>query len=147
MGTHPYNVILYNFTWHIGAGFYIGGGVGRIVNNSILESSSDGRIPQLLCLSGSSGSAVGQWIGPDGTILTTIQSDPFDVIFGDNNNPGQMIVETPITNPSIMATHEGVYTCMIPNESDDIEYLRIGIYLSGSSGECISNVFYGSATT
>ena len=122
----------------IGAGFYVGGGVGCIVNNSILEPSSDGWIPQLLCLSGSSGSAVGQWIGPDGTILTTIQSDPFDVIFGDNNNPGQMTIETPITNPSIMATHEGVYTCMIPNESDDVEYLRVGIYLSGSSGECIN---------
>ena len=129
--------MLINWCHCIGAGFYVGGGVGHIVNNSILEASSDGRIPQLLCLSGSSGSAVGQWIGPDETILTTIQSDPFDVIFGDNNNPGQMTVETPITNPSIMAGHEGVYTCMIPNESDDYEYLRIGIYLRGSSGEGI----------
>lgn len=59
------------------------------------------------------------------------------MIFGDNNNPGQMTVETPITNPSIMAGHEGVYTCKIPNESDDYEYLRIGIYLRGSSGEGI----------
>ena len=121
----------------LGAGFYVVGGVDRILNNSILETTSEGRIPQLLCLSGSSGSAVGQWIGPDGTVLTTTQSDPFDVIFGDNNNPGQMIVETPITNPSIVATHEGVYTCMIPNENDEIEYLRVGIYLSGSSGEYI----------
>ena len=127
---------------YTGAGFYVGGGVGRIFNNSILETSSDGRIPQLLCLSGSSGYAVGQWIAPDGTILTTIQNDPFDVIFGDNNNPGQMMIETSITNPSIMATHEGVYTCMIPNENDDIEYLRIGIYLSGSSGECINSNCY-----
>ena len=120
---------------NIGAGFYVTGGVGRILNNSILETTSDGRIPRVLCLSGSSMSAVGQWIGPGGRILTAIQSDPFDVILGDNSNPGQLIIETPITNPSITTIHEGVYTCVIPDETDEAEYLRVGIYLSGSSGE------------
>ena len=121
-----------------GAGFYVTGGAGHILNNSILETTSEGRIPQLLCLSGSNTSAVGQWVGPDGRILTTIQSDPFDVIFGDNSNPGQLIIETPVTNPPITTTYEGVYTCIIPDEGDDTEYLHVGIYLSGSSGEYIN---------
>ena len=111
---------------------YVTEGVGRIRNNSIIETTSEGRFPQLLCLSGSNVSAVGQWIGPDDTILTTIQNDPFDVIVGDSSSPGELIIETPVANPPITTAHEGVYTCLIPNENDENEYLRIGIYLSGS---------------
>lgn len=111
------------------------GGVGHILNNSILETSSDGRIPRLLCLSGSNMSAVGQWIGPDQTVLTATPNDPFDVIISDNSNPGELIVETPVTNPAIAAVHEGVYTCMIPDETDESQYLHVGIYRDGSSGE------------
>lgn len=118
-----------------GAGLYVTGSVGQIFNNSVLETSSDGRIPRLLCLSGSDISAVGQWIGPDQSVLTATPNDPFDVIIGDNSNPGELIVETPVANPAIAAVHEGVYTCMIPDETNETQYLRVGIYLDGSSGE------------
>ena len=110
------------------------GGVGRVLNNSILETSLEGRIPQLLCLSGSDASAVGQWIGPDGRVLTTVQNDPFDVVIGDSESPGELRIETPSTNPPIMSTHEGVYTCVIPDDTEETEYLHVGIYLIGSSG-------------
>ena len=123
------------FLLHKGAGIYVTGGVGRISNNSILETSSEGRIPRLLCLSGSDMSAVGQWIAPDGRDLTTIQNDPFDVLVGDSNNPGELIIETPVTNPALSAAHEGVYTCLVPNETGGSEYLRVGIYLRGSASE------------
>ena len=110
------------------------GGVGRILNNSILETTLEGRLPQLLCLSGSDASAIGQWIAPNGRVLTTVQNDPFDVIVGDSGSPGELVIETPVSNPPITTTHEGVYTCMIPDDTEETEYLRVGIYLGGSTG-------------
>ena len=101
-----------------------------IPNNSLLEVTSRGQISQLYCLSGSNMSSIGEWISPDGTNLVAVQNDPFDIIFGDNNNPGQLLIQTPTTNPPITTNHEGVYTCVIPNESDENEYLHIGIYLT-----------------
>ena len=122
---------------HIGAGLYsISDGVS-IANNSILEANSEGRLPQLLCLSSSNMSAVGDWISPEGRSLITTQNDPFDVIFGDDSNPGQLVIETPPGNPSIGTAHEGVYSCAIPKNSGETEHLHIGIYLPGSSGQCV----------
>lgn len=80
-------------------------------------------------------SSVGQWVGPDQRDLTATPNDPFDVIIGDSNNPGELIIETPITNPAITEVHDGVYTCMIPDDNDETQYLRIGIYLDNFSGE------------
>ena len=77
-------------------------------------------------------SVVGAWINPGGRNLVAVQNDPFDIIFGDSNNPGQLLIETPSTNPPISMAHEGVYTCTIPDESGQIEYLHIGIYLNTS---------------
>ena len=54
------------------------------------------------------------------------------MIFGDSNNPGQLLIQTPTTNPPITSTEEGVYTCIIPNENGDDEYLHIGIYRTTS---------------
>ena len=86
-------------------------------------------------------SAVGDWISPSGRSLITTQNDPFDVIIGDDSDPGQLVIETPLGNPSITSTHEGVYTCAIPNNSGEMEYLHIGVYLFGSSGQC-EHAFY-----
>ena len=86
-------------------------------------------------------SSVGDWISPEGISLITTQNDPFDVIFGDDSNPGQVMIETPLGNPSITTADEGVYTCAIPNNSGEIEYLHVGIYLLGSSGECMGVFF------
>lgn len=77
-------------------------------------------------------SVAGDWMSPGGRSLAAVQNDPFDVIFGGNNNPGQLQIETPATNPPITGVHEGVYTCTIPDESDETEYLHIGIYLTAS---------------
>ena len=107
-------------------------GFGSIPNDSLLETNSGGRIPQLLCLSGSNASIVGEWISPEGRNLAAVQNDPFDIIFGDIDNPGELLIETPVTNTPITRSHEGVYTCISPNESGHIEYLHIGIYVNAS---------------
>ena len=77
-------------------------------------------------------SAVGNWVSPERRNLATVQNDPFDIIFGDSNNPGQLLIETPANNPPITSNHEGVYTCVIPDENGQSEYLHIGLYLSAS---------------
>ncbi len=77
-------------------------------------------------------SLIGEWISQEGRNLAAIQNDPFDVIFGDSNNPGQLLIEMPVTNPPITATHEGMYKCVIPDENGLSEFLHIGIYLSTS---------------
>ena len=114
-----------------GVGFYLSG-IGSILNNSILETDSEGRIPQLYCLSGSNMSIAGEWVSPQGQNLTAVQNDPFDITFGANNNPGQLLIETPTTNPPIAATHEGVYSCVIPDETGQSQSLYVGLYLSAS---------------
>lgn len=133
-------IICFNLS-HVGVGFYSPSSSVSIVNNTILETDSEGRISSLLCLSGTNMSAVGDWLGPGGRSLITTQNDPFDVIFGDDSNPGQLVIDTPTTNPSITSTHEGVYTCVLPDDNDETEYLHIGIYLSGSSSKCTVNHF------
>ena len=77
-------------------------------------------------------SVVGEFISPEGRNLAAVQNDPFDIIFGDSNNPGWLLIKTPATNPPIVTAHEGIYTCTIPDENDQSEYLHIGIYLSTS---------------
>lgn len=62
----------------------------------------------------------------------TVPNDPFDVIFESSNDPGLFFIETPLSNPPITSTHEGVYTCVMPDEYDEDQYLHIGIYLSAS---------------
>lgn len=118
--------------WQLtGAGFFISG-IGTAYNNSILEVSSEGRIPQLYCLSGFNMSIEGDWISPEGRDLVAVLNDPFDVIIGSSNDPGQLLIETPLSNPHISPADEGVYTCVIPNEDGESEYLHIGLYHSTS---------------
>lgn len=97
----------------------------------MLETGSNGRIPPLYCFSGSNFSVAGDWISPDGRSLLTVPNDPFSVILGSSNDPGVLLIETPVSNPPIKSTHEGVYTCVMPDDIED-HYLHIGIYLSAS---------------
>ena len=77
---------------------------------------------------------IGQWIAPDGQDLTAITTDPFEVTIGSSYSPGSLQVTTPVENPSLTTAHEGVYSCVIPDDSGETRYLHIGIYLHGFSG-------------
>ncbi len=123
--------MLTHFIYLLGVGIYVSG-IGRVANNSIIEADSNGRISQLLCLSGSNMSTVGDWVAPDGSNLDAVLNDPFDVTFGGSSGPGELRITTPETNPRLTASHEGVYTCSIPNEYGEQQNLYIGIYLSAS---------------
>ena len=98
-------------------------------------ANGNGRINQLLCLSGSMTARVGQWIGLNGTNITTTDNDPFDVRVGGSYSPGSVEVQTPDTSSPLSSANEGVYTCVIPDESGETNYLYVGIYLSGFSSK------------
>lgn len=114
-----------------GVGIYVND-IGNLQNNSLVEINSHGRIPQLHCLSGSSMSDVGYWIGPNGTNLNEVLNDPFDVVPGDENNPGELLISTPITNTQLENVHEGVYTCSMPDDNGINQNLHVGIYFNAS---------------
>ena len=59
----------------------------------------------------------------------TVPNDPFDVVFESADDPGQLLIETPLSNPPIASAHEGVYTCIMPDEDGTDQSLYIGIYL------------------
>ena len=78
---------------------------------------------------------VGEWISPGGRSLLTVPNDPFDVIYESGDDPGQLLIATPQSNTPIVTSHEGVYTCIMPDENDEDQHLYIGIYLSASKFE------------
>lgn len=82
-------------------------------------------------------SIVGDWISPRGRNLVTVPDDPFDVVFESASDPGQFLVETPLSNPPIGSAHEGVYTCIMPDEFNEDQLLYIGIYLSAGKLKAI----------
>ena len=100
----------------------MGGSVGQVSNSSIVLVISDF---VLLCLSGTSIPDVGHWINPNGTDITHDVNGQFDVTVGDNSNPGSLEVQIPSESDQI---DEGVFTCAIPDDTGEIQYLYVGIY-------------------
>ena len=81
---------------------------------------------------------VGEFIGLDETALPeTTNGDPFDVLVSPNNIHGLVNIET----DSLTSDDQGVYTCRIPDESNDIPVdVNIGIYLNGFNSEYLLTV-------
>ncbi len=119
---------------HAGSALYTTGGAGQLTNSSLIFASSGDRINQVRCLSGSLLPNVGQWFSPGGGNLAPIADDAFEVTVGDSYNPGFVALSNPAENPPLAASDEGVYTCVIPDETGVVQYLYVGIYLDGFSG-------------
>ena len=101
---------------------------GPIPNNSIIVTDNFGQMPRLQCISGSKSPNVGQWIAPSGQDATYRTSDPFDVVMGDENDPGYLDISL---HPGQFITFndQGVYTCHIPDETGVVCSVFVGIYL------------------
>ena len=112
-------------------------GTGLLQNNSILLASNTGRIGELQCISGTTSANVGSWITPNGT--THRSGNPFEVTAGDESDPGYLSIQL-VPGYSLTHLDEGVYTCVIPDERGDTQYLYIGIYPSGFSCKLLDNV-------
>ena len=116
---------------------------GPVANNSIVRANSDGSTGVFQCISGSTQPNVGQWIAPDGQELSLSADSPFTVTIGDSTNPGYL--STVVTNGhSLSNVDQGVYSCVLPDESGNEQIIHVGIYLSGFNSEfhkCINVAF------
>ena len=73
---------------------------------------------------------VGQWIAPDGSNITDDDTDLFNITVGGLDDPGFTSIEIK-DGASLTIDDEGVYTCIIPDENGDMQYLFVGLYRRG----------------
>ena len=100
-------------------------------NNSLIETLSNNVIPRFQCLSGSSQSNVGTLIGPLGTDITQITTDPFTILPENRNDPGTMVV---ISSKALDTADVGIYTYRTPDENGKTIDFHFGIYTSLLAG-------------
>ena len=110
-----------------GTGVVVQPGDKVLAKNSLIRTLFNNRIPHFHCLSGSSQSNIGKLIGPLGTDITLMSSDPFNVRRGRGTDPGTLRVIGAMTLDS---TDVGIYTYRTPNEnaSTAVEDFHFGIY-------------------
>lgn len=101
-----------------------------IPNNSIIRMSASGRFNQLQCISGSRMAGVGQWIAPDGNNISDDTNDLLNITIGGVDDPGLISMEIK-DGATFTLDDEGVYTCIIPDENGDMQYLFVGLYGRG----------------
>ena len=101
---------------------------GVIPNNSIILTNNFGQIPRLQCISGSQSPDVGQWLTPAAQDVTLSTSDPFNVVRGGASDPGYLDI---LLNSGQILTirDQGVYSCVIPDETGTSTSFFVGIYL------------------
>ena len=119
-----------------GAGVVVQPGDRVLPNNSLITTSSHNLIPRFHCLSGSLRSNVGNLIGPLGTDITLMSSDPFNVRHGRGTDPGTLLV---FSSSNAMETDDnGIYTYHTPDENGDTVDFHFGIYDSTHSSEIVN---------
>ena len=104
---------------HAGVSLFLEG-VGQLQNNSIVQLSRTGSIGQLQCISASTSPGVGQFVAPNGTDITNASSI---ITIGNSTDPGYISLEL----QDIVATNQGVYKCVIPDENGVEQHLHVGI--------------------
>lgn len=82
---------------------------------------------------------MGRWIAPNGDDITERLTDSFIVVTGDNTDPGFTFIELQ-QGQSLAIEELGIYTCVIPDENGDIQYLYVGIYQQGFNSKQISTI-------
>ena len=108
-------------------------GYGLIKNNSIIRASSSGQIGKIECVSGSRTADVGMWIAPNGNDITDVSNDGFHVVVGNSSDPGHIAIALE-DGYSLTAEDVGVYSCIIRDETGDLQQINVGIYLNSFNG-------------
>lgn len=109
-------------------------GVGLLDNNTFVTADTDQTLSDLHCSSGSTMPNAGRWIAPNGNDLTNSTVDPFNIIQGDERDPGSLIIQQ-APGHIITNSFQGVYTCVLPNDNGVLSYIHVGIYRSGFNCE------------
>ena len=135
-GTKLY--ILFLPCYGIGVSFYSFNpeNSGLFPNNGIIVTDNFGQTDRIQCISGSQTPDVGRWITPDGQDVTRSSNDQFEITVGGVNDPGYLDI-TLATGRSLTHSDQGVYTCLIPDETGTTCELHVGLYLPGFAGTYI----------
>lgn len=99
-------------------------------NVSTVLADRNSQIGTIYCSSGSRTSSIGQWFAPNGAEITQSGSGSFTVVRGGGNFPSYVGLQLK-TGRSFSVLDEGVYTCVIPDETGIQQTLHIGLYRYG----------------
>ena len=93
--------------------------------------ATNGFLPgTFFCVSGRGQAGIGHWIAPSGDDYTLPGTHAFEVSIGGQNNPG--VVEISVTgsdNRFPAGQWDGIYSCVIPDETGTEQILYLGIYI------------------
>ena len=109
-----------------------------VPNNSIITVPLNGRIQPLKCLTGSNNTMLGRVYQPNGLDITSLPNDIFEV---DNSMPGVIKVELKF-GYSILSNHQGVYTCVIPDENETLQYIYFALYRNSYDSKLVVYQLY-----
>ena len=124
-------VVCTSITLFTGVGLF--GITEPISNNSAFVADSANQIGTLYCHSASRESGIGQWISPSENNITSTLTDSFEVARFSETQPSYTTLQ--LTQGSSLSTaHQGIYSCVIPDETGAEQILHIGIYPSGYTG-------------
>ena len=101
-------------------------------NNSVLLTDRNDQTGTIYCSSGSRAANIGQWLAPNGAPITQ-GSGALTVVRGGGSYPAYAGLQLR-ANQSLLQSHEGVYTCVIPDEDGVQQTLHIGIHRYGFYG-------------
>ena len=79
---------------------------------------------RFFCRTDSTVRNLGELIGPGRTAITT--NDVFEI--NTDRNGGELEVINFVTSDDVTSSEQGVYTCRIPLQSEEIREINIGIY-------------------
>ena len=124
----------------IDAGIHVFNGippVGSQPNNGLVRpiasTNPDARRLRFFCRSDSTMRNVGELIGLGGTAITT--NDVLEI--NTNRVGGELEVVNFVGSNDVTSNEQGVYTCRIPLQSEDIREINIGIYPNAFNCEFI----------
>ena len=120
-----------------GAGFTVTQGIPdntALPNNSLVRADG-GNDVSLRCVSGTfspSAEDFQEIIGLDDTDITSVSGDTFTI----TEDPGFIRLDT----GNLRSGEQGVYTCRILDEGDNLVEVNVGIYSTGFNSGCLQPV-------
>lgn len=124
-----YNDFKLTKLFNLGSGISTNG-QGLLQNNTVIIADANGGIEDIYCSSGSTVPNTGSWISPTGADVTNDTIDPFEVKLGGIENPASLVIHQR-NGHLVTRSFQGVYTCKIKDDMQELNYLQVGIYPTG----------------
>ena len=100
---------------------------GLLTNNSVIRADNGFLRGSIFCLSGRREAGIGQWIAPNGNDYTIPGTHAFEVSV---DNPGVVEISVSGSDDRFPAGQwDGIYSCVIPDETGTEQRIYLGIYL------------------